>query len=223
MFLCLCVPAVLFCQKSCLICICVMQILWFWHVLLLSDEDVWRKTIRSRICLVTDHRIIWVERYLLKMIKSNALVLSRGIFICIRLLWALEGFVPWSSQRWCWQVSSSQDLPFYPFLRCVQCFPFSPGTSSGCRDFSNIIGSGLPTTTAKSLGILGCILSGPIDVGVFQLLPQVVSDLIFSYSERDLAPSVPALPHSRGVARVMRQKMEHLVCCSQFASRVHQK
>lgn len=116
MLLGLCVPAVLFCQKT--ICICFMQILCFWHALWLSDEDGWRKTVRSRICPVSDCRIIWVERYLLKIIKSNAPVLSRGIFIYMRLLWALGGFVPWSSQaqRWGWQVSSPQDLPFLVFF-----------------------------------------------------------------------------------------------------------
>lgn len=95
-----------------------MQILCFWHALWLSDEDGWRKTVRSRICPVSDCRIIWVERYLLKIIKSNVPVLSRGIFIYMRLLWALGGFVPWSSQaqRWGWQVSSPQDLPFLVFF-----------------------------------------------------------------------------------------------------------
>ena len=39
----------------------------------------------------------------------------------------LGGSVPWSSQaqRWGWQVGSSQGLPFYPFWKGAQCFPFS--------------------------------------------------------------------------------------------------
>jgi len=60
--------------------------------------------------------------------------------------------------------------------------------SSDCHDFSDIMESGLVT--------LECILLGPI-------VPQVISDLIFSYSGRDFAPPVPTLRsiHLRGMER----------------------
>lgn len=123
MFLCLCVPAVLFYQKSYLMCICVRQILYFWHVLLLSDEDGWRKTKRSRMFPVSDHRIIWVERDFFKIIKSNASALRRGIFIN-RLFSALKDlFVPWSSQAqgWGWQF---RRISLSTFFKMGAMFPF---------------------------------------------------------------------------------------------------
>ncbi|KAK4810922.1 hypothetical protein QYF61_013330 [Mycteria americana] len=40
----------------------------------------------------------------------------------------------------------------------------SPGTSPNCHDFSNIMESGLATTSANSLRTLGCMSSGPIDL-----------------------------------------------------------
>ncbi|KAK4832883.1 hypothetical protein QYF61_026433 [Mycteria americana] len=45
----------------------------------------------------------------------------------------------------------------------------SPGTSPDCNDFSNIMESGLATTSASSLRTLGCISSGPIDLFELQL------------------------------------------------------
>ena len=48
-------------------------------------------------------------------------------------------------------------------------FPFfqSLGTSSDCHDFSNIMESGLATTSPSSLRTLGCISSGPMDFCTF--------------------------------------------------------
>ena len=79
-------------------------------------------------------------------------------------------------------------------------FPFSqlPGTSPDCHDFSNITEEGLATTSASSLRTLGCILSG-----MYVQVPQVVTNLIFTYSERVFAPPVPVLQStdSRGVGK----------------------
>ena len=64
-------------------------------------------------------------------------------------------------------------------------------------------------------------------------VPQVVSNLTFSYSGRDFAPPVPVLwsIHSRGVGRETasedrgREVVEYLslllICCYQFASLAH--
>jgi len=61
---------------------------------------------------------------------------------------------------------------FLPFFKMDAMFPFfqSPGTSSDCYDFSNIVKSGLASTSANSLRTLGCISSGPIGLGMFCFL-----------------------------------------------------
>ena len=112
-------------------------------------------------------------------------------------------------------------------------FPFfqSPGSSPDCHDFSHIMESGLPTTSANSLRMLGCIFSGPVDLCQ---VPQVVTNLIFSYSGRDFASPVPVMQsiHSRGVGReaasedwgkkVIEYLSLALVHCYQSASLAHQ-
>jgi len=83
-------------------------------------------------------------------------------------------------------------------------FPFfqSPGTSPDCHDYSNIMESSLAMTPVNSLRTLGCSSSGPIDLMYIQV-PQVVRNLIFSYSGMDFAPPVLILQsiHWRGMGR----------------------
>jgi len=61
---------------------------------------------------------------------------------------------------------------FLPILKMGTIFPFfqSPGASPDCHDRSNIMESGLATTSANSLRTLGCILAAPIDLCMYRLL-----------------------------------------------------
>jgi len=45
-----------------------------------------------------------------------------------------------------------------------------PGTSSDCHDFLSVIEKDMATKSANSLRTLGCISSGPIDLGIFRFL-----------------------------------------------------
>ena len=69
------------------------------------------------------------------------------------------------------RLVSSQGHPFYS-LKTSAMLPFSqsPGTSSDCRDFSNIIESGLAITSANSLRTPGCISLEPIHLWMLKLL-----------------------------------------------------
>ncbi|KAK4825808.1 hypothetical protein QYF61_002413 [Mycteria americana] len=60
----------------------------------------------------------------------------------------------------------------------------SPGTSPDCHDFSNIMESGLATTSANSFRTLGCISSGPIDLCMFRLLRTANSTGAWSLQPR---------------------------------------
>jgi len=59
---------------------------------------------------------------------------------------------------------------FLPFLKMGKMFPIfqSTGTLPDYHDLSNIMESGLATTSANSLRTLGCISSGPTDLSTFR-------------------------------------------------------
>ena len=93
-------------------------------------------------------------------------------------------------------------------------FPFfqSPGASPDCHDLSSIMETGLATASANSLRTPwfydpGMHLTRSHRLMYVRVL-QAVTNLIFSYSQRDLALPVPALwsIHSRGVGREVASK-----------------
>ncbi|GAB0190261.1 mitochondrial enolase superfamily member 1 [Grus japonensis] len=49
-------------------------------------------------------------------------------------------------------------------------FTMSVGTLPYCQDFSNMMESGLATSSASSLKTRGCISSGPLDLCTFRFL-----------------------------------------------------
>jgi len=55
---------------------------------------------------------------------------------------------------------------FLPFLKMGVMFPLfqSVGTAPGCHNFSNMMDSGLATSSASFLRTHGCISSGPMDL-----------------------------------------------------------
>jgi len=92
----------------------------------------------------------------------------------------------------------------------------SLGNSPDCHDFSDIIKCGLATMLAYSLRTLGCIFIGAHRLMDVQI-PQVVTNLMFTYSGRDITLPVPTFwpIHLRGVWTAVtsegwRRKVEYL-------------
>jgi len=104
-------------------------------------------------------------------------------------------------------------------------FPFfqSPGISSNCRDFSNIMDSGLGKNFSQfpQDSWMHLVRSHRL---TFVQVPQVVTNLIFSYSGRDFASPIPVLwsIHSRGVGREVASEDsgKRLLSTSAFSPRV---
>lgn len=113
-----------------------------------------------------------VRRYLSLMKLCYLSLISSLSFICLDV----------ASRRICCMISlgtevrlSGRSFPgsfFLHFLKISVVFSFfeSLEVSPDCDYFSNMMEKGLTTTSAKSLRILGCISSGPMDLYVVRFL-----------------------------------------------------
>ena len=115
-------------------------------------------------------------------------------------------------------------------------FPFfqSLGTSPDCHDFSNIMESGLATTSASSLRTLGCIASGPMDFCTFRFCrrSRTWSSLTAGGILPSWSPSChlstregwgERLPVKTEAKKVVEYLSFLLICCCQFADLAHER